>query len=253
MENKELYINDDGIKLHAKLEFPEGTNEEKYPISLVLHGFTGHMEEDHIIGAAKAIREAGIATLRVELYGHGKSDGKFCDHNLYKWILNGMAAFDYARSLPFVTDIYICGHSQGGLLTMLLGAMEEDRVKAIIPLSPAAMIPEFARKGELLGTKFDPVNVPEYLDSWNDDKLGGNYIRVAQTIHVDNAIKSFKKPVLLIHGSGDEAVPYSVSEKAVKQYSNAKLVTIPGDTHCYDNNLPMVCSAITEFLTELNK
>ncbi len=252
MEDKEFFIEDDGIKLHAKLEFPTPNNKDKYPVAIVIHGFTGHMEETHIVEVAKAIRETGMVTLRVELYGHGKSDGKFYDHTLYKWISNVIAAIDYARALPFATDLYLCGHSQGGLVTMLVGALEQDRLKAIIPLSPAAMIPEGARKGELLGTQFDPNNVPEYLDSWDDLKLGGNYIRVAQSIHVGKAVKAFKKPVLMVHGSADEAVPLKVSQKYVKKYSDAKLIVIPDDTHCYDNNLKLVCNTVKDFLMSLN-
>ena len=72
---KEFYITDDGIKLHAKLEMPEG--KEKCPLVIVVHGYTGDMEEPHIVEAAKAALDSGCAALRVEMYGHGKSDGTF--------------------------------------------------------------------------------------------------------------------------------------------------------------------------------
>ena len=77
---KEFYIDSDGIKLHAKLDRPEGA--DKGPLCILIHGFTGHMEEDHIIAAQKAINEAGVSVLRVEMYGHGKSDGEFKNHTL---------------------------------------------------------------------------------------------------------------------------------------------------------------------------
>ncbi|MBR0137364.1 MAG: alpha/beta hydrolase, partial [Erysipelotrichaceae bacterium] len=114
---QEFYINDDGIRLHAKLDKPE--KPEKCPLCLMIHGFTGHMEEPHILAACKTLNEEGIATLRVEMYGHGKSNGKFEDHNLFKWINNALAAVDYAKKLEWVTDLMISGHSQGGLLTIL--------------------------------------------------------------------------------------------------------------------------------------
>jgi hypothetical protein len=75
---KEFYIDKDGFRLHAKLDFPEGNFDEKQdkiPLVIVVHGLTGHMEERHIIAVAKAANEAGYAALRVELYGHGKSNG----------------------------------------------------------------------------------------------------------------------------------------------------------------------------------
>ena len=82
MSTQELYLNDDGVRLHAKLDRPEGL--EKCPLCIVLHGLTGHMEETHIRAVAAAMNDLGIATLRVELYGHGQSGGSFEDHDLAK-------------------------------------------------------------------------------------------------------------------------------------------------------------------------
>ena len=241
---KEFYVDCDGTKLHAKLDRPDGA--EKGPLCILIHGFTGHMEEDHIVAAQKAMNECGISVLRVEMYGHGGSDGEFRNHTLYKWVTNALAVVNYVKTLDFVTDLYLCGHSQGGLLTMLIGGMCADDFKAIIPLSPAWMIPEMARSGSVLGTSFDPKHVPSKIvsDSW---ELSGDYVRVAQTIHVEDAIDRYEGPVLIIHGDEDEAVPYSYAEKAVKLYRNARLVTIKGDDHCYTRHLNEVSEALKTF------
>ena len=243
-----MWIMDDGIRLNACLDMPG--NEKKYPLVLLLHGFTGHMEERHILAAARAMNEAGYAVLRAELYGHGQSGGTFAEHTLYKWLGNTLTLIDYARKLDFVTDLYLCGHSQGGLTVMLAGAMKQDVLAGIIPLSPAWMIPEGARMGELLGVRFDPEHVPEELSSWDGRKLGGNYVRVAQTIDAEAAIRRFTKPVLLIHGDQDEAVDVSWAVRAGKLYRNCKLAIIPGDNHCYDHHLPWVTAILTEWLME---
>ena len=241
---QEFYIDSDGIRLHAKLDRVEG--KDKSPLCILIHGFTGHMEEDHIIAAQEAMNRAGISVLRAEMYGHGGSDGEFKDHTLYKWVTNALSVVNYAKSLDFVTDLYLCGHSQGGLLTMLIGGMCPDDFKAIIPLSPAWMIPETAREGTILGASFDPKHIPEIIDS-GDWKISGDYIRVAQTIHVEDEIDRYDGPVLIIHGDEDEAVPYLYGEKAAKLYKNAKLITIHGDDHCYTRHLNEVADAIQSF------
>ncbi len=205
-----MYIDCDGIKLNAYLDMPKNP-AEKCPLCIIIHGFTGHSEERHIVAVQEALNEIGVATLRADMYGHGKSDGKFEDHTLFKWLTNILAVVDYARSLDFVTDLYMAGHSQGGLAVMLAAAMERDRIKALIPLSPAAMIPEIARTGELLGIKFDPEHIPDELDAWDGRKLKGNYARVAQTIRVEDYVEKYTKPVLIVHGDRDEAVPYETS------------------------------------------
>jgi len=243
---KEFYIDDDGIKLHAKLEVPEGV--KKCPMVIVVHGYTGEMEEPHLIGPANVANELGYATLRIDMYGHGKSDGQFRDHTLYKWVSNLLKVTEYARSLDFVTDLYLLGHSQGGLLVMLVAGMCPDRFKAIIPMSPAWMIPEEARAGKFLGSTIDPVNIPDEFVQDVDNVVSGNYIRVAQTIHVEDEIARYNGPVLIIHGDEDEAVPYEYGVKAAKLYKNAKLVTIKGDDHCFDYHLDEVLDAVRDFL-----
>ena len=241
---KEFFIDSDGTRLHAKLDRPEGA--EKGPLCILIHGFTGHMEEDHIKAAQKAMNDAGVTVLRVEMYGHGGSDGEFKDHTLYKWVTNALAAVKYAKSLDFVTDLYLSGHSQGGLLTMLVGGMCPDDFKALLPLSPAWMIPEIAREGNVLGTSFDPKHIPDMITSgfW---ELSGDYIRVAQTIHVEDEIERFEGPVLIIHGDADETVPFSYAEKAAKLYKNAELVPIHGDDHCFTKHLNEMADAVRAF------
>ena len=241
---KEFFIDSDGTRLHAKLDRPEGA--EKGPLCILIHGFTGHMEEDHIKAAQKAMNGAGVSVLRVEMYGHGGSDGEFKDHTLYKWVTNALAAVKYARSLDFVTDLYLSGHSQGGLLTMLVGGRCPDDFKALLPLSPAWMIPEIAREGNVLGTSFDPKHIPDMITSGSWE-LSGDYIRVAQTIHVEDEIERFEGPVLIIHGDADETVPFSYAEKAAKLYKNAELVPIHGDDHCFTKHLNEMADAVRAF------
>ena len=144
---KEFYIDSDGTRLHAKLDCPEGV--KKGPLCILIHGFTGDMEEEHLIAARDAMMEAGVAVLRAEMYGHGGSDGEFRKHTLYKWVTNAIDVVNYAKSLDFVTDLYISGHSQGGRVAALVGGMAPDLVKGLILRAPAFMIPRCAREGNM--------------------------------------------------------------------------------------------------------
>ena len=247
-----MFITDDVIRLNAKLDMPE-QHGDKCPLVIVIHGFTGHMEERHIVAVSQALNGIGYATLRVDMYGHGNSEGKFENHTLFKWLTNALTVIDYARSLDFVTDLYLCGHSQGGMTVMLAAAMKHDVIKGLIPLSPAWMIPELARKGTLLGLDFNPEQIPDMLQAWGDRKLNGNYARVAQTIRVEEAIDRYAGPVLIVHGDKDEAVPVEYGIRAAERYRDCKLVLIPGDTHCYDYHLDQVLEAVTEWMKGRSK
>lgn len=244
---RQFWLQDDGIRLNAKLDRP---GEGRRPLAIVIHGYTGHMEEAHLLAVCGALHALGVATLRLDMYGHGHSEGQFRDHTLYKWLTNALTAVDYARGLDFVTDLYLCGHSQGGLTVMLAAAMERDRVAGLIPLSPAAMIPECARRGEILGHTFDPDRIPDELVYDEEHILGGNYLRVAQTIRVEDAIDRYRGPVLIVHGDRDDAVPFEVGRDAASRYADATFVPIPGDTHCYDFHLDRVAEAVGEWMRE---
>jgi len=244
-----MYIMDDGIRLNARIELPQNS-PEKCPLLIILHGFTGNMEEEHLSAVAQAANEAGFAALRVDLYGHGKSEGEFRKHTLFKWMTNALTVIDYARGLDFVTGIYLCGHSQGGLTAMLAAGMKRDQLKGLIALSPACMIPELARSGELLGENFDPEHIPETLPAWGGRVLDGNYVRVAQTIRVEDFIDRYEGPALIVHGDADGAVPPQYGIAAARRYGDCRLVLIPGDGHCYEHHMDQMAAAVGQWLTE---
>ena len=243
-----MFILDDGTRLDCRLDMPADFGD-KVPLVIVIHGFTGNKEERHIVAVSRMLNEIGFATLRVDMYGHGSSEGSFFNHTLFKWLTNALTVIDYALSLKWVSDLYLCGHSQGGLTVMLAAVMKHDVIKGIIPMSPAIMIPEQARKGELLGASFNPRAVPETI--MNKDfqwKLSGNYARVAQMIHVEDAFSGYAGPVLLVHGDMDESVPVIYSIEAQKAYRNASLTIIKGDTHCYDFHLEEAVSSVRSWM-----
>ena len=228
---EKLIIYDDGIRLSAVLEKPEGIHP--CPLVILLHGFTSSKDKPHNLMTAEAMREAGYATLRFDLYGHGESGGEFRKHTLYKWISNTMTVIDRVRELGF-TDLFLSGHSQGGLVAALVAGMESDRIRGLILRAPAFMIPQAARDGDLLGYRMDPAQIPDSFSTIAGLKLDGTYIRIAQTIHAEEAVDRYKGPVLILHGDQDDTVPLADSQRIAKRYQNCKLVVISGETHHFD-------------------
>ena len=243
-----MLIYDDKIELSAVLETPE--RHDGHRLVILLHGFTSAKDRVHNIQAASAMRELGFATLRFDLYGHGESGGTFRDHTLFKWISNTLAVINSAREHGY-DDLYLSGHSQGGLMAMLLAGMMPDDLKALIPLAPAWMIPDAARAGNLAAAEFDPDHIPDELVIWGGKILGGDYARTAQLIHPEDMIAKYHGPVMIIQGSGDALVPMAYAEKAAELYENSELVVIPDDTHGFDLHLDQVTSAVEDFLMEL--
>lgn len=246
-ENREFYINCDGIRIHAKLDFPE-FQAEKMHVLVIIPGLTGHIEERHILAVKDAANECGYAVLRSELYGHGKSEGVFREHTVLIWMHEAMRVIDYALSLPFCRDVIVSGHSQGGLTTVLAAGLMSDEIKAAMPMSPALNIWDGAKKGELFGFTFDPEHIP--MEAPIGSGVNGNYLRAAAMLPVEKAVKRFIKPVLLTHGTADKGVPYEWAEWLNERYEDVKLVPIEGDDHCYNSHLDKVIAAVKEFLSE---
>lgn len=252
MENKEFFITQDGFKLHAKMDVPS-VDKEKMPLVILIHGLTGHMEEEHIIGMKDAINDAGCISLRVELYGHGKSDGDFKNHNVSLWVNEILYIVDYVRTLSYVSDIYLCGHSQGGLSIILSAALKKEHIKGILPMAPAINIVDACKYGNFFGTVVNVEEIPDKLYLWDDKYVTGNYVRTGRILPIEDAICSFDKPVLLIHGTEDEAVPVSYALDAEKKFKDCELILIPGDNHCYNYHLDTVKENITKWLLKMEE
>ena len=241
-----MIIMDDGIRLSAVLERPA---KEPGPLVIFLHGFTSSKDRPHNVASCEAMREAGYATLRMDLYGHGESEGQFRDHTLNRWISNALAAVRWAEAQGWVTEIWLSGHSQGGLVAALAAGQAPERIRGMILRAPAFMIPECARTGEMLGHSFDPAHIPDEFPVIKGLTLNGEYLRVAQSIHVEDAIDRFPGPVLLIHGDEDDTVPVGDSEKAAARYRQAKLEIIHGETHHFDVHPKEMKRIIRNWLT----
>ena len=243
-----MTIQDDGISLSAVLETPEGGESRR--LAVLLHGFGSAGDRVHTVQAAAAMREAGFATLRFDLYGHGKSGGDFRRHTLYRWISNTLAVTRYARELGY-TEIVLSGHSQGGLVAALAAGMEPDRVCGLVLRAPAFMIPRGAREGLLLGFPFDPDRIPDEIPLPQGVTLDGDYIRVAQTLYPEETAARFRGPVLSLHGEEDDVVPPADSRAMAWRYADCELDLIPGETHHFDKRPEEMRSLIRAFMTKL--
>jgi len=83
-------------------------------------------------------------------------------------------------------------------------------------------------------------------------KLSGDYLRVAQTIHVEDAVERFKGPVLILHGDQDDTVPPKDSEKYSRLYARCDLEMLTGETHHFDQDPERMEIRIWGWLNEID-
>jgi len=79
-------------------------------------------------------------------------------------------------------------------------------------------------------------------------KLSGDYLRVAQTIHVEEAADRFKGPVLILHGDQDDTVPLAYSKRFSPRYTCSDLIVLEGENHHFDQNPERMENLIREWI-----
>src|SRR5699024_4288083 len=173
---------------------------------ILMHGFTSNrgMEPSQLLyQLAQRFVAEGLGTLRFDFNVHGESDGRFQDMTVLNEIADGKAILDYARSLGGVKNIYLLGHSQGGVVASMLAGYYPEKIAKLALLAPAATLKDDALKGDTQGYTYDPQNIPDTLPIKKGLILGGFYLRTAQTLPIYEVASQYHGPVCLVHGLKD--------------------------------------------------
>ena len=194
-----------GLTLRGVLEKPV---DGPCPLVIMMHGFGGRM--DAFPGGwyqewSDALTAAGSATLRFDFNGHGESEGRFRDMTPYNEIEDAAAFLQYAMTLPDVTEIYLLGHSQGGVVAGMLAGYYHDVVKKLVMLVPAASLKTDAQQGTCMGVKYDPHHIPETVQI-GPNEVGGLFYRMAQTLPIYEVTGQFKGKALAVIGGRDGVI-----------------------------------------------
>lgn len=222
--------------LSATYHKPNGYVEgQKCPMVILMHGFRGNKEDSNLRQIATSLEQQGVATLLFDFSAHGTSaseDFKFKELTIKKEMKDAAAIVDYAKKLPFVKGIGVVGHSLGGAVALMVG---EDKgkgtIKTMVLMAPAICIREDAIKGNMLGLKFDPNDIPRSIEISEKDALGRDFIEEAQQTNFLKIAAKYKGETLIVMGMDDDIVPYSYGEYLEQVMPNAKLEQYKGLDH----------------------
>ena len=222
----------DGLQLVGTREEPFG---EIYDMAIIFHGFTANRNTSLLKEITNSLRDENIASVRFDFNGHGDSDGKFENMTVLNEIEDANAILNYVKTDPHVRNIYLVGHSQGGVVTSMLAGLYPDLIKKVVLLAPAATLKSDALKGNTQGVTYNPDHIPDRLP-FKDLTLGGFYLRIAQQLPIYEVSAQFTKPVCLIHGTDDTVVSPNASKKYNQIYQNSTLHLIEGADHYFSDN-----------------
>ena len=238
--------------ISTTLVLPEGFDKERdtCPLVILMHGFLSKKELYPIPAIAGALAKAGIASLRFDFDAHGRSEGKFIDMTISSEIADAKAVLAYARKLPFVTEIALLGHSQGGVVAgMLAGQMEDqpERPKCLVQLAPAAVLKDDAIAGRCMHARYDASNPPEYVNVLFH-KLGRPFILEAQQLPIYETSSRYSGKVCVIQGKKDKIVPFSYAERYHQSYPDSELHLFDDENHFMNANKARLIETVVSFL-----
>lgn len=248
-ERIELECN--GNTLVGLLDKPTLAEGEKCPLVIIMHGITASKDDSLYKTISDDILSMNIATLRFDFDGHGESGGNDYDMTVPKEIEDAKTFYNYAKDLDFVSETIFYGHSLGGVVSgMLAGDLGKENVPLLIQMAPAAVAKDLPSTGVFGGHQvFDPdEGLPDTLKLPNDFTLGKKYLETVSTLPIYETASKYDGKVLLLHGSDDQIVPPSYSEKYNETYSHCEFHLIDGETHIFDKSLDESINYINTFI-----
>ncbi|MBQ3914460.1 MAG: alpha/beta fold hydrolase [Paludibacteraceae bacterium] len=230
---------------------------DSVPMVILMHGIFASKDWVPIPSFAKGLAKAGIASIRMDFNGHGKSGGHMQDMTIEKELADARVVWDYVQTLPYVTQVGLLGHSQGGVIASMtagrLAAEQEGSAPAgIVLVAPGSVIKEACQGGKFFNARFDPQDPPEYIRCWGIMKLGREYLLTTQQLDIFGTAAAYAGPVLLLHGDQDKIVPLWCSERYAETYGErATLRIIPGVNHTITSHRSEVVAYAVDFFRRL--
>lgn len=192
---------------------------------LLIHGLTGSPHE--FVPVDKALQEIGYHTRMVTLPGHGDNPAKRFHETSAFEILDHCAS-EYQALAEEADEVYIVGHSLGGICTLLTAAVRPSKLKGVVVFSApyehayfynyihglARMpVPHLIR-----GMFFAPRDKVEFArpdcKPWNVPRLL-QQSRVIFSLMKEH-VHSIEVPVSLAHSLYDLTIPYPEMQKLAR-------------------------------------
>ena len=224
-----------GIAMDITLPKGLDPETEKCPMVILMHGIFSSGNIVPIPALARELADNGIASIRFDFGGHWRSEGEMQQMTIGKEIEDALAIWEYARSLPYVSEIGLLGHSQGGVVASMTAGILESRGEkpaGLVLIAPGSVVQDACRNGRFFGAEFNPADPPEFVKCFGIMKLGREYILTTQELDIYGTAKDYTGPVRLIHGSKDTIVPMSCSERYAETYGDrSELIVVEGENH----------------------
>lgn len=240
----------------TKMVLPKGfdAKHDSCDVVILMHGIFSSKDYPPMPGLAKHLAKNGIASISLDFGGHGKSEGEMQRMTIANELAEARAVWNYVRALPYVRNVSLLGHSQGGVVASMLAgelAQEDCAPAKLILLAPGAVIKEATQAGHFFGNEYDPANPPEFVKCFGMYKLGRDYMVSTQLLDIYGVSEQYQGPVCIIHGTKDGIVPLWCSQRYDSIYHHSELHLIEGENHLMVSHLRQTKGIVLDFLKKV--
>ena len=234
-------------ELKLDILYPEVKLRKNYPVVIYIHGggfIRGDKDEIYSLDPlVKEWHKNGWAVISLNyrlLYGDTMFPDNYNDiKDAIKWIVQNSDKYNFSTE-----KISIVGHSAGGTLALLSG-LNNENINSIVTLSAPTKL--YGKDTFELRKKI--------MNVLNKNEFNEKLLKNASPI---NYLSPNSPPIMLVHGTVDNFVPFSQAEifyeKAKELGLKTRFVKIDGGGHVlefsYLPRMPELKKEITKFIQE---
>tara|TARA_R110000868_G_scaffold210636_1_gene460709 strand:+ start:710 stop:1567 length:858 start_codon:yes stop_codon:yes gene_type:complete len=235
-------------------------SDAEIPIVLFAHGFKGFKDWGHFPLIADELAKAGFCVIKFNFSHNGgtvKEPIDFPDLQSFAvnsyWkeltdlskLLEWIKHFDFKNELEqqvAKNEINLIGHSRGGGIAICAAAQFPAINKVVTWSAVADFVKRLPSESEL--KKWEKEGVRYIVNTRTKQKMPMNYSFVEELynfqdkLSIENAVRNMTQPLLIIHGTNDEAVAVSAAKQLNNWNPQSELKLIEGSGHTYGGKHP---------------
>jgi putative redox protein len=221
----------DGVELAGHVARPRSGPGTSLPGLVICHGFPPQRDGGKLSArsfpelADRIATELGWFVLVFTFRGCGDSAGDF---SLGGWLDDLRAGAHFLRHVDGVREVWAAGFGTGGALAMCAAAGDRD-IKGVAAIGAPADFDDWANHPRRLLQHSREVGIihsqafPPSFDAWSRD------LRTIRAVTCASDLPP--RPLLLMHGSDDDAVPVFDARVLADAHGDADLRIIDGGSH----------------------
>jgi dipeptidyl aminopeptidase/acylaminoacyl peptidase len=248
----------EGLAIYALLTIPDGEMPEGgWPGIVFNHGYIHplvYRTTERYIAYVDRLARSGYIVFRIDYRGHdrsqGEAQGAYGDPGYTVDVLNAVASLkNYPQANP--EKIGMWGHSMGGFLTLRAMVISPDIKAGVIW---AGVVSDYA---DIMyhwpsGPLPPPDNPRQWMTDWVN-AFGSPEQNPAfwASVSANSYLADLSGPLQLHHGTYDEDVPHTFSEKLAAQIKDVggsvELFLYAGDNHNLTDSFDTAMNRTIEF------